>query len=81
MARRRRYIDAEIVEPGSEMAPLPPAQLPPATAGQRMVIVVPVEPIAPLRKNGAADNLKAEALGEQLLGEVVQALRRAIRRL
>lgn len=78
MARQRRYIDAEIIDPGSEMAPLPPAQLPPATAGQRMVIVVPVEP---LRKNGAADNLKAEALGEQLLGEVVNALRRAIRRL
>lgn len=78
MARQRRYIDAEIIEPGSEMAPLPPAQLPPATAGQRMVIVVPVEP---LRKNGVADNLKAEALGEQLLGEFVNALRRAIRRL
>ena len=77
MARRRRetrteFVDAEIVEPSDFQQP---------QVIQRIIVVDrPPEP-EPLRKNGRPDTLRAEALGDQLLGEFVNALRRAIRRL
>lgn len=76
MARRRReprteFVDAEIIEPTDPRQP---------QVIQR-IIVADSSPPQPLRKNAPPDTLRVEALGDQLLGEFVNALRRAIRRL
>lgn len=77
MARRRReprteFVDAEIIEPTDPRQP---------QVIQRIIVADgPPEP-EPLRKTGAPDTLRVEALGDQLLGEFVNALRRAIRRI
>lgn len=71
MARRRKnpeVIDAEIVEPpGALVKSAPP---------RPTVIVVQAEP---LRQEPARSTLKPD-LADELLGEFVDALRRAIRR-
>lgn len=77
MARRRReprteFVDAEIVEPSDPGQP---------QVIQRIIVVSPPDAPEPLRKNAPPDTLRVETLGDQLLGEFVNALRRAIRRL